>query len=148
MGSLRLVKTVLFSLCLAATALGSACSSDTAAGGGDKVHGKVLVDTTCMGCHNTDLSGSTTLLTDPNNPNNKAYSSNITPDSATGIGDWSDKEIDDAIRKGIDDAQKPMCAPMPKYASMSDSDVADIIAYLRSVPKVSRAVMESECGSL
>jgi mono/diheme cytochrome c family protein len=143
MSSLRL-GTVLF-FCLASAGL-LACGSDDSGGGGDVAHGQALVQSTCMGCHNTDLSGSTAPLTDPNHPGVTAYSSNITPDVATGIGDWTDQQLDDAIRKGIDDADKPMCPPMPIYSSMSDTDAKDIIAYLRSVPPVVREVEESVCG--
>jgi hypothetical protein len=40
-----------------------------------------------------------------------------------------------------------MCEPMPVYSTMSDQEVADIIAYLRSLPAVSREIEESSCPS-
>ena len=69
------------------------------------------------------------------------YGSNITPDPETGIGRWSDEEIVAAIRAG-DARGKGVEAPvMPYYlyAGMSDRDVRDLVAYLRSLPAVRRA---------
>lgn len=66
------------------------------------------------------------------------YGSNITPDLETGIGAWTDEEIDAAIRGGRvrgKGAEAPVM-PYPLYAGMSDADVADLIAYLRTLPAV------------
>lgn len=68
------------------------------------------------------------------------YGSNITPDPDTGIGAWSDAEIDAAIRRGVlrgGDAESPVM-PYYWYAGMSDEDAADLIAYLRVLPAVRR----------
>jgi len=68
------------------------------------------------------------------------YGSNITPDPETGIGRWSDEEIAAAIRSGVlreKGAESP-AMPYYQYAGMSDADVADLIAYLRTLPAVRR----------
>lgn len=73
-------------------------------------------------------------------PFGKFYGSNITPDPDTGIGAWSDAEIDAAIRGGVlrsGDAESPVM-PYSWYAGMSDEDAADLIAYLRALPAVHR----------
>ena len=67
------------------------------------------------------------------------WTANITPDPATGIGAWSDRQIMWAIRKGLghfEDAPqgKPLNPIMPYYvfANLTDEDVQAIVAYLRS----------------
>jgi len=73
-------------------------------------------------------------------PFGKFYATNITPDASTGIGGWSDDEIEAAIRRGIlqgGEAESPVM-PYYWYAGMSDADVADLIAYLRALPAVQR----------
>jgi mono/diheme cytochrome c family protein len=64
------------------------------------------------------------------------YGSNITPDAETGIGAWSDEEIAAAIRDGDARGKGVESPAMPyyQYAGMTDGDVADLIAYLRSLP--------------
>jgi mono/diheme cytochrome c family protein len=69
------------------------------------------------------------------------YGSNITPDRETGIGAWSDAEIAAAIRDGVlrDRGAESPAMPYYQYSGMTDGDVADLIAYLRSLPPVRRA---------
>jgi mono/diheme cytochrome c family protein len=72
-------------------------------------------------------------------PFGRFYGTNITPDAETGIGRWSDDEIIAAIRTG--DARGGVEAPvMPYYlyAGMSDRDVRDLVAYLRTLAPVQR----------
>jgi mono/diheme cytochrome c family protein len=74
-------------------------------------------------------------------PFGKFFGSNITPDTDTGIGTWSDAEIDAAIRHGYARGKGVESPAMPyyQYAGMSDTDVADLIAYLRLLPPVRHA---------
>lgn len=75
-----------------------------------------------------------------------AYASNITPDRETGIGSWTDAQIATAIREGRRPDGSLIGPPMPigLYRGMSDSDVAAIVAYLRSVKPVRNAVPKSQ----
>jgi mono/diheme cytochrome c family protein len=68
------------------------------------------------------------------------YGSNITPDPETGLGRWSDAEIAAAIRDGVgrDGSVEAPAMPYYQYAGMADDDVADLIAYLRTLPPVPR----------
>ena len=72
------------------------------------------------------------------------YPANITPDQETGIGDWSDREIGDAIRAGIGRhaSQRIATMPWPGYAKMSDDDVDAIVSYLQSIKPVRHEVPE------
>ncbi len=69
---------------------------------------------------------------------------NITPDTETGIGLWSDDQIARAIREGIgahDEVLDPMM-PYPFYREMTDEDIASVVVYLRSIPPVRRKVVK------
>lgn len=67
-----------------------------------------------------------------------AYAPNITPDTETGIGSWSDDELVTAIREGRRPDGTMIGPPMPfeLYRDMSDRDVRAIVTYLRSVPRI------------
>ena len=134
-------------LALCASATLAACDpgssgDDDGLAGGDAVHGEALVEAgECRMCHGPDLAGSPAVI-----PGTMVYSSNITPDDATGIGLWTDLEIDELLRLGKSRSSgEAVCDPMPVYANLSDSESADIIAYLRSVPPVNRQVLDSVC---
>jgi len=117
---------------------------------GSVAHGETAVAArACAGCHEPDFAGRLDAFHDDTTylPDTISYASNLTPDLATGIGSWSDAQIDVAIRVGVDGIDKPMCEPMPVYAMMADQEVADIIAYLRSLPPVAKAVPQSACPS-
>ncbi|MCB9958492.1 MAG: cytochrome c [Rhodospirillaceae bacterium] len=60
---------------------------------------------------------------------------NLTSD-ATGLGDWSDAEVATAIRTGERPDGRILAPIMPwmSYASLSDDDVAALVAYLRTLP--------------
>jgi mono/diheme cytochrome c family protein/cytochrome c2 len=62
--------------------------------------------------------------------------SNITSDRTAGIGAWSDQEIARAITHGIGRDGRMLKPPMAfaYYAGLKDTDIGDIIAYLRTVP--------------
>ena len=70
------------------------------------------------------------------------YSRNITPDSATGIGSWSDGEIVQAIREGVNKDRRVLFPIMPVdwLHRISDDDALAVVAYLRSLPPVRNAV--------
>ena len=74
-----------------------------------------------------------------------AVSANITPDKETGIGNWTDEQIVNAIRNGKRPDGTTIGPPMPIafYRGMSDSDVHAIVAYLRSVKPISNMVEKS-----
>lgn len=67
---------------------------------------------------------------------------NLTPDKATGLGVWSDAEIDTVMRTGVRPDGRTLAPSMPwrSFASMSEEDMAAIIAYLRSLPATERKV--------
>ena len=61
---------------------------------------------------------------------------NITSHPTAGIGGWTDAEIIRAITHGVARDGRPLKPPMAYgyYAALKDADLADIVAYLRTVP--------------
>lgn len=61
---------------------------------------------------------------------------NITSSKTSGIGDWTDAEIERAIRQGISRDGRQMFPPMgyAYYAKIDAADMAALIAYLRTIP--------------
>jgi mono/diheme cytochrome c family protein len=66
------------------------------------------------------------------------YSSNITPDEATGIGQWSDDEFVRAMREGVGRNGEHLYPAFPytAYTQLSRDDILAIKAYLMSRPAV------------
>jgi mono/diheme cytochrome c family protein len=69
------------------------------------------------------------------------YSTNITPDKETGIGDYSDRDFLNAVQRGIrrDGARLYPAMPFSSYGYMTDADALAIKAYLFSLPSVHAA---------
>ena len=67
------------------------------------------------------------------------YSSNITPDAATGIGGWTDADFLRAVHQGIGKGGRPLYPAFPydAYAHMADADALAIKAFLFSLKPVS-----------
>ena len=63
---------------------------------------------------------------------------NITPDRETGAGNWSDAQLERAIRHGIGHDGRTLLPFMPFWAfrNLTDEDLASIVVYLRSIPAV------------
>ena len=116
---------------------------------GSLVHqGQTLVAMrACAGCHQSmnprdgELSGQTTPQ-----PGTMAYGPNLTPEMATGIGNWSDANITRAIRLGLDDSGRVLCTTMPRHTGMTDAEAHAVVAYLRSLAPVHRTIPDSRCG--
>ena len=73
------------------------------------------------------------------------YPPNLTPDPETGLGRWDDEQIVRMIRLGIDrhGGRKLPVMPWPNYQKMTESDVLDIVAWLRSLPPIKHKVPNS-----
>ncbi|RVD79577.1 Cytochrome C oxidase [Pseudomonas koreensis] len=92
----------------------------------------------CAVCHTRPggeyLAGGLPLVT----PFGTLYSTNITPDAQTGIGQWSLPAFERAMRQGIarDGHFLYPAFPYVHYRRMSQADIADAYAYLMSGPAV------------
>src|SRR5690606_8672120 len=74
-----------------------------------------------------------------------AYAPNITPDSKTGIGLWTDAQLAKAIREGVrpDGSIIGPPMPIPFYRKLSDADLAAIVAYVKAQPAIEHVVQKS-----
>jgi mono/diheme cytochrome c family protein len=70
-------------------------------------------------------------------------SANLTPDSATGIGRYTDAQLVRAIRHGVRHDGRAML-PFMAYQNMSDDDVVAVISFLRSQAPVSNRVADHD----
>jgi len=70
------------------------------------------------------------------------YSTNITPDKETGIGNYSDQDFLNAVHRGIrrDGVRLYPAMPFTSYTYMTDADALAIKAYLFSLPPVRAAI--------
>jgi mono/diheme cytochrome c family protein len=92
----------------------------------------------CMVCHSApdgaDYAGGLAFPL----PFGTLYSTNITPDKTTGIGDYSDQDFLNAIHRGIrrDGSNLYPAMPYTSYTYMTDADALAIKAYLFSLTPV------------
>jgi hypothetical protein len=70
------------------------------------------------------------------------FPANITPDNETGIGQWSDAQIGNAIRAGVGrhGSRRIAMMPWPGYAKLTDDDLAAMVTYLRSIRPIENKV--------
>lgn len=92
----------------------------------------------CVSCHTSAggqaFAGGLAFET----PFGKLYSSNITPDPETGIGQWSIEEFGRALREGVrpDGDHLYPAFPYTAYTKISDADVLALYAYLKVIKPV------------
>lgn len=67
------------------------------------------------------------------------YSTNITPDKESGIGNYTEAQFSDAVRKGVlpDGTRLYPAMPYPDYAKISDDDMHALYAYFMHGVKAS-----------
>ena len=92
----------------------------------------------CIACHTVpggkSFAGGLAVPT----PFGTIYSSNITPDSETGIGPWTAADLRKAMHEGISRGGKRLFPAFPytSFTKVSDQDVDALYAYLRSLKAV------------
>jgi mono/diheme cytochrome c family protein len=125
---------------------------DASSDGGDAdrvARGAYLVRSAalCGGCHTA--SGGAELGGNPAFGKGLLPAPNLTPDPATGLGTWTDQEMVNAIRNGVDDEGRHLNSAMPYWLfhNMTDADAMSIVAFLRSLPPVSAMAGDAALGS-
>jgi alcohol dehydrogenase (quinone), cytochrome c subunit len=101
----------------------------------------------CIACHSVRggkaFAGGLRMGT----PMGVIYSTNITPDPDTGIGNYSLREFERAVRSGIakDGHHLYPAMPYPSYARITDEDVQALyIFFMKDVPPVKQANKPNE----
>ena len=71
-----------------------------------------------------------------------SYGSNLTPDPETGLGNWTNVEIERALRSGVRKDGSPVLPPMPwpNLANLTADDMSSLIAYLKSIPPIKHQI--------
>ena len=145
----RAARKILFAALLAGAAIGVAATAWAGAEPNyDQVNAghyqAILGD--CMGCHTAPggkpFAGGAPLQT----VFGTLVAPNITPDAATGIGNWSAEEFRRAVKQGMAPGGKRLypAMPYPAYARMSDDDVASLWSYMQTIEPVRRAVRANQ----
>lgn len=97
----------------------------------------------CMECHTPMVKGQRDWAKDLGRggfqfpgPWGVSVSRNITGSKTVGLGSWTDAQIKHVITSGVDKDGNHLKPPMgfPYYARMTDGDLNDVIAWLRTVP--------------
>jgi len=100
----------------------------------------------CASCHTVGsdgfMAGGLAFAT----PFGKIYSTNITPDADTGIGDWTGEQFLNSMRRGVRANGEHLYPVFPytAFTKMSDADIAALFAYLKSIPALRRVAPENE----
>ena len=95
----------------------------------------------CMACHTplgaAEYSGGRAIPT----PFGEVYSSNLTPDSATGLGDWSADDFWQALHHGQSRDGRSLypAFPYPSYSLLAREDSDALFAYLQTLTPVTQA---------
>ncbi|CAL8481256.1 cytochrome c [Caballeronia sp. S22] len=94
----------------------------------------------CIACHTAKGGAPFAGGLGLNTPFGVIVSSNITPDLEHGIGRWTDAQFLKAVKQGVAPHHKLLYPAMPYnlYARVSDRDLLDIFAYLKTVPAVAQ----------
>jgi mono/diheme cytochrome c family protein len=85
----------------------------------------------------------TATLTAFSGPFGVTFAANLTPDSLTGLGIWTEDMFVRALREGKHmGTSRPIQPPMPWpwYKQMTDEDLKSIYAYLRTIPPIRNQV--------
>jgi mono/diheme cytochrome c family protein len=111
---------------------------------GDAARGAYLAKAAgCVGCHTeakenaTPYAGGRALKT----PFGTFYGPNITPHPSAGLGRWSEADFMRALRLGLrpDGAHYFPAFPYPSFTRITDADMRDLWAFLRTLPPSARA---------
>jgi mono/diheme cytochrome c family protein len=131
---------------LAAAIHGAVPRPDPAALGGPEraalvERGRYLFSvTSCLFCHGPDGAGGTKVSW---RPFGTLYVRNLTSDRETGLGAWTDAQIARAIRSGVSrDGRQLHWQGMTwdLLSNLDEEDVRAIVAYLRALPPVRKAI--------
>ena len=92
----------------------------------------------CVACHTAPGGKPFAGGLGINLPFGTLYTTNITPDKETGIGNYSDQDFINAVHRGIrrDGVRLYPAMPYTSYGYMTDADALAIKAYLFSLPAV------------
>jgi mono/diheme cytochrome c family protein len=94
----------------------------------------------CAGCHTLPHAPAFAGGLGFNAPFGTIYSTNITPDRQTGIGNWSEEDFSRALHDGIAPGGKHLYPALPYiyFNRITPQETSDLFAYLRTLAPVRR----------
>jgi len=99
----------------------------------------------CTDCHGTDFGGGVMV-------DNAALGRILGPNLTTGQGSrtlrYGPADWDRMVRHGVKPDGRPGAMPSEDFQYMSDQELSDVVAYIRSLPPVDRAVPAVSLGPL
>ena len=102
----------------------------------------------CISCHTNGDGSPFAGGLEFETPFGTIYSTNITSEPETGIGQWSLEDFTNAMRQGEapDDTNLYPVFPFSAFAKVRDEDIAAIYAYLKTIPPVRSTPPENDVG--
>ncbi len=104
----------------------------------------------CLGCHTEEKKGAIHYAGGRGlkTPFGTFYGPNITPHPEAGIGKWTEAEFMQALRHGKrpDRANYFPAFPYPSFTGMTDADMRDLWAYLRTLPANAQPSRKHDVG--
>lgn len=118
------------------------------------VYGKYLVQDLvgCYGCHSADFKTLNEVVPEKSGgylgggnqmtglDGQIIYTTNLTPDKETGIGNWTEEDFLKTMKMGVNPQGKTFRYPMTRTPEFSDDEIRAIYAYLRTVPVIHNPV--------
>jgi len=99
----------------------------------------------CIECHGDDFSGGV-MVDDP--AIGTLMGPNLTGGEGSRVADWTPAQWDEAVRHGILPSGRASAMPAEDYQRMSDRELSDVIAYIRSFSAIDNQVAELSLGPL
>ena len=99
----------------------------------------------CAGCHGQNLAGGV-MIDDP--AIGDVRGPNLTSGKGSRVIDYSMTDWDRLVRHGVKPDGTPTIMPSQDFFKMSDAELSDIVAYVRSLPAVDASVPKPSFGPI
>jgi mono/diheme cytochrome c family protein len=99
----------------------------------------------CFDCHGADLGGGT-MMDAP--PIGRLFGVNLTSGRGSAVKDYTVADWDRIVRHGVKKDGTSTVMPSMDFLAMSDQELSDLIAYIRSVPPVDREQPRPQFGPI
>lgn len=107
--------------------------------------GRHLIETRypCADCHGNDFGGDV-MIDEP--LIGRLFGPNLTAGAGSATDNYTAGDWDRIVRHGVGRDRTPTAMPSESFQQMSDQELSDIVAYLRSVPAVDNEVPPVSIG--
>jgi mono/diheme cytochrome c family protein len=126
-------------------ALSSPDSADEVALANAIERGRHLVGTfyVCGECHGQNFGGGP-MIDDP--AIGRVFGPNLTSGRGSAVASYTATDWDRAVRHGVGRSGSPTMMPAVDFQNVSDRELSDVVAYIRSLPPVDNEVVTFDAG--